>query len=622
MRWQDQVIEMALEGIMIVSEKGVILAMNPGAERIFRCAAADVIGRRLDLFIPSRYRSSHQLFMDDWSESGEPNRPMTGRTSVAALRADGTEFRADISLICFRERGEVRFSAVIRDVTAREEQEEEARKAHALAEAILDRAPSLVAILDATGRTERINRATERLLGLSQEWAMGKDAFAVAWGEADREAARARFLRLVATGQTGSTRETIVSKDGLRHRVLWVIAPILGPGGGVAHVICMGTDVTQQEQAEERFRELFEGARDLIITTSIDGAIRAANRAAEALSGYPRDQLIGMNALDLLQPGDRSRAVRVLTAGARAAEVPDPMELGLLTSDGETVPIEVTANPLREHGEIRGFHVMACDIRERKRMEQERAAIERALQESQRLEAVGLLAAGIAHDFNNVLAAISGNTALAGFELPSDSPAHEFLHEIERASRRAGDLAHQLLTYAGKSQPRLERIDLNALVAEMTQMLRVSVPKGIELRRSFGAHLPYIEGDPTQLRQVVLNLITNAAEAISGEGIITISTSTLTPERGFVLGAIPVPEVVASQYVAVKVRDTGKGMDAEMLQHVFEPFFTTKQVDRGRGLGLAAVIGIVRSHGGVMKVRSTPGEGTAFSVYLPARPWP
>uniref|UniRef100_C6E1D5 histidine kinase n=1 Tax=Geobacter sp. (strain M21) TaxID=443144 RepID=C6E1D5_GEOSM len=263
------------------------------------------------------------------------------------------------------------------------------------------------------------------------------------------------------------------------------------------------------------------------------------------------------------------------------------------------------------------FIVLARDITERRLAEQERLKLEQQLLHAQKLESLGVLAGGIAHDFNNLLTAIVGNTDLALMRLNPESPVRDNLERIEQAASRAADLAKQMLAYSGKGRFIIQTIDLNRLIREMTHMLEVSVSKKAILNFNLTDPLPAIEADATQLHQIIMNLIINASEAIDKEsGVITIATGSMQCDRTYLNGIWVHEQLAEGLYVWLEITDTGCGMDAETVAKIFDPFFTTKFT--GRGLGMAAVLGIIRGHKGAITVESYPGRGAAFKVFLPA----
>ncbi len=248
--------------------------------------------------------------------------------------------------------------------------------------------------------------------------------------------------------------------------------------------------------------------------------------------------------------------------------------------------------------------------------EEERKKLERKMQHAQKLESLGILAGGIAHDFNNLLAGILGNANLASIDLPPDSPALEHIRQIELASKRAADLTKQLLAYSGRGKFVIEALDLSKLVREIGELLKVSISKKIRLIYNLQEPLPLIEADAAQIQQIIMNLITNASEAIGDRsGEICLSTYLCEVDEAFIHDAILSEHVTPGKYVCLEVKDDGVGIAPGQLRQIFDPFYTTKFT--GRGLGLAAVLGIVRGHKGTIHVMSEEGKGTTFQVLFP-----
>ena len=253
----------------------------------------------------------------------------------------------------------------------------------------------------------------------------------------------------------------------------------------------------------------------------------------------------------------------------------------------------------------------------RKRADEDRIKLEKQLLHAQKLESLGVLAGGIAHDFNNILLAILGNADLALMKLAPESPVVENLQAIEQSAARAADLAKQMLAYSGKGRFVVEAIDLNRLLEEMLHLLQVSISKKAELRFHPARDLPTLEADATQLRQVVMNLVINASEAIGdNSGTIVISTGSVECDSNYLKDIWLDENLAEGTYVFLEVSDSGCGMDSQTASRIFDPFFTTKFT--GRGLGMAAVLGIVRGHKGAIKLYSEPGKGTSFKLLFPA----
>ncbi len=301
------------------------------------------------------------------------------------------------------------------------------------------------------------------------------------------------------------------------------------------------------------------------------------------------------------------------------------LELNLETGLGKKRCVHVICHPEIEDERVARLSGTIQDITLRKANERERISLERQVQHAQKLESLGVLAGGIAHDFNNILMAILGHADIALHRVEEDSPILENLEAIETSTRRAADLAQQMLAYSGKGKFVIRPISLNDVVTEMVEMLNVSISKKVAIEISLAEALPNFEGDVTQLRQVVMNLITNSSEAIGDQvGVIKLSTGIMSCSRGFLSQLQPQPQPDAEgvnerpegPYVYLEVSDDGQGMDEATLQRLFDPFFTTKFT--GRGLGMAAVLGIARGHQGGVKVESTVGEGTTVTILFPA----
>jgi PAS domain S-box-containing protein len=379
----------------------------------------------------------------------------------------------------------------------------------------------------------------------------------------------------------------------------------------------IGARYDREAALERRYRELVENATDVVLTHDLDGRITSINPAATELLGWRDTEVVGRSIEELMAPDEAHIAGGLVRPENRPAEGGRTFRLSLRARDGRCIPFEVNSWIEKHDGAPVGVQAICRDIRERLRSEDEKANLEVKMRDTQKLESLGILAGGIAHDFNNLLTAVIGNSNLARLETPTDSRVYKSLEEIEFAAERAADLCSQMLAYSGQGRMATSRAILSTLILECVELLQASVTKRARLDLQLAEQLPPVQGDPAQLRQIIVNLVINAGEALGdGGGTVTVRTSTLRAEASWLTDAQVVPEIWEGDHVLLEVSDTGAGMNPEMISRIFEPFFTTKFT--GRGLGLAAVLGIVRGHRGALKVTSKVGQGTTFQLALPA----
>ncbi len=352
-----------------------------------------------------------------------------------------------------------------------------------------------------------------------------------------------------------------------------------------------------------------------------------SNEAFAEMMGLPAHHNTSLSA----PPFETPRQVRYVHDGRELPLEEQPMqraiaqnapvrdfEARIVRPDEVTLDVLVNVVPTRDgSGQPRGCVATFQDISTQKLAERKRLDFERRLLQSQKLESIGVLAGGIAHDFNNLLTGVLGHANFARSELARGSAnIDHLLAQVETSAQRAADLCRQLLAYAGKGRIVVRLIDLNVAIQQTVPLLNLSVSKKVSLDLQLGASLPPLRGDPSQINQVLLNLVTNASEAIGGEsGSVTIRTERVNVTPMDMLTLTASPEMEPGTFICLEVRDTGCGIAPETISHIFEPFFTTKFV--GRGLGLAAVIGIVHGHKGGIRVSSQVGVGTTFELFFP-----
>jgi PAS domain S-box-containing protein len=480
------------------------------------------------------------------------------------------------------------------------------------------------------GVIETWNPGAERIFGYSPADIIGQhgsilfvpeDVFR---GEPERE------LRFASeTGRATDSRWHL-RKDGTRFWANGVMVGLRGSDGVLRGLAKIVRDDSVQKQSDELLQyhlnladAIASNAAEALLLVNGEGRTTFVNPSAEEMFGWTREELMSQFLHEKLHsyrpdgtpyPMSDCPHMRVLVSGETLRGVED----FFFHKEGHAVAVTCSTAPIYSQDRIVGAALVVRDISEQKRNEQAHRETEEAFRQAQKLESIGVLAGGIAHDFNNLLTGIMGNAGMARRAVLAGRTelAANMLQDVLKGSERAADLTRQLLAYAGKGQFVIEPLDVCRLVTEVSTLIRASISKKITLVLDVPDECPPIEGDRTQLQQLVMNLVINGGEAIGeGPGTLTVRLRTehfterreRTRTEGF--------PIFPGEYVRVDVVDTGSGMDDETRERIFEPFFTTKFL--GRGLGLSAALGIVRGHRGAIGVRSEPGTGTTFTVLLP-----
>ncbi len=494
----------------------------------------------------------------------------------------------------------------------------EAREREKRYRSVVETAGSIIIVLNPAGRITEFNREAERVLGCPREAAIGQEFAASFVVTASRASVAADIGRALAGEPTRTFEARLLARDGGERLMACDTSRLVDDDGRPVGAVLCAQDVTERKRVEEALRESEARLRAVIddapvVLFALDrvGTLTFSGGKGLARLGLQPGERVGQSIRHALEK--TYAPARVYFDRALAGEaVAWTGSLGDATFECRLTPVTDA------RGTVAGVIGLAIDVSDRQQAEETRLVLERRLLEAQKLESLGVLAGGVAHDFNNLLVNVLGNASLALGELRPGSPAHEAVRRIEFAARRGSELTRQMLAYAGKETIAPERVDVNALVAETSDLLQVSIPRRLALVHHLAANLPAIEADPTQLRQVVMNLVSNASEAIGdGEGTITVRTAVVDLDEDALRDTLHDPEASPGRHLCIEVQDTGCGMDAAVVAKVFDPFFSTKFT--GRGLGLATVLGVVRGHRGALAVTSTPGRGTTFRVYLPAR---
>jgi PAS domain S-box-containing protein len=439
-----------------------------------------------------------------------------------------------------------------------------------------------------------------------------------------------RDWRVLFRPRAGWVEQQLTATPLLRSGSILLVSLLVA---GLVHLNARRTETIRRE-VQLRTAELGESRRQLAsLLHELPGmayrgtyddqlALQFVSEGAFALTGWTAEEFIGgaVHYRDCIHPDDVAR-VREATRNALAARKDVEVEYRIRTKEGAEKWVLARGHGVfAPEGNLQAFEGLVIDVTAQKQAEQARLELERRLLEGQKLESLGLLAGGIAHDFNNLLSTILGNANLARMALPADAAIDPQLQAIEHASLRAAELCRQMLAYAGKGRFIIEPTDLTALAEELLPLLKISIAHHARLQLELARPLPLVLADATQLRQIVMNLVLNAADAIQASsrataGEITLTTGVMHATHDFLLDCVAGAGLARGDYVFLEVCDNGCGMAPHVLAKIFDPFFTTKFA--GRGLGLAATLGIVRGHKGALRVESREGEGARFRLLLP-----
>lgn len=604
--------------VSIVDNEHKIVRANQALARKLGTSVNDLIGRTCydlvhNLDAPPEFCPHSKTLCDFKEHVVEVNEPNLGGdyqvTTTPLARPDGTIL------------GSVH---VARDISEHKRLEKEASDRAEYIRKVLDSTDAQMAVVGANGIIHDVNAAW-REFALNngapedeREWGVGASYTCCPIQDSEDQSLADRAytgLKGVQDGILADFEMEYPCHSPSEQR--WFTMRILPLKGAPGAVLVSHTNITSRVLAEnalaksdELNRAIIAAIPDILFVIDRDGFFMDCHAPAPEYLLYAPEDIIGQN-IDALLPPDLLKITQE-NLGATLRDQTAHDYRYSLSQGGETREYEARMVPAGKQAVLS----IVRDVTPLVRAEEERVTLERQLQHTQKLESLGVLAGGIAHDFNNLLMSILGYADMALEELSPTAPGRENIDQIEKASRRAADLCAQLLAYSGKGRFVIEPFDLNQMIAEMTHLLKASISKKATLNFRPDKSLSWIEGDATQVRQVIMNLVINASEAIGdSDGVISISTSMTAFTPKVLQNTYYDDDVSAGSYVCLEVMDTGCGMEQTTIDRLFEPFFTTKFT--GRGLGMSAVLGIVQGHKGVLMVESQIGRGTTFRILFP-----
>lgn len=643
-----QIIDFLPDEILVIDRQGRVIAWNRNMEELTGVASEDMIGKGNYEYSIPLYGRRQPILIDLVFMSDEELKSKTQYASLKriddCLYAEGdvqvrgkTRSQWAIARPLYDSMGNV-VGAIesVRDVTERKQAKDLLVKANKQLEDIIEFLPDATLIVNSERKIIAWNHAMEEMTGVAKTEVLGEDHSAVTipfYGHRrqyiidyildEDEELLSKYAWFEHKGNTYNAEAFAPSLYGGKGAHIWVAAsPMYDDQGRMIAVIESIRDITDRRQAEDalrcseaNYRMVIENIQDVLYRSDADGRLLMVSPSALKLFGYTSlEECLGKPIAETFyyQPEKRSEFFELIKQHGKVTNY----EVELKRVDGTPVMVEASCNAYYdEAGNFAGVEGVFRDISARKQAEQERKKLEEQLIQVQKMEAIGTLAGGIAHDFNNILSGIMGYTELSMSMVKEQPRVYQHMEQVMAAAKRAGDLVKQILTFCRKAQQETRPIAMAPIIQEVVRFMRASLPSSIELKLSIEAESDVIMADASQLHQVLVNLCTNAGHAMKEQGgVLDICLKEISIDS---YSLLPHALTNAEHYLELTVRDTGKGIEPENLPRIFEPYFTTKGAGEGTGLGLALVHGIVKSHGGDIRVYSEVGKGTIFRIYLP-----
>ncbi len=600
------IIESSLDMIIAVDQNRKITQFNKAAQETFGYRPEEVIGQFVDILyadVAQGLRIHEMTVVNGRCVEEILNRRKNGEVFPSLLSASILkDIRSQM----------IGVMGISRDITERKRAEEALRESKEKFKTLVEDITDIFYEVNVEGKITYGSPNLFTATGYAPQEILGKRYFRLIAPEDRRMVVDYYFTQVESGAIDAKCVFGAIRKDGTRIWAEQNTRIVRDPDGRVLKFRNVVRDITERKRTEEAlelqqsyFQQLFENSPAGIVILDTSDLVLNANTAFEKMFHYSITETRGQKINDLIVPQSLLHEAEDLSEQAQRRNIVHIQTLRK-RKDGSLINVSVTGYPIVIENEIVGIYGMYLDITVQKRLEDQ-------LRQSQKLESLGTLAGGIAHDFNNILSIILGHTSLLERLQANPQKLSQSIEAITKATERGASLVRQLLTFARKTDALLESVQVNDIIGEIKKLLQDTFPKTITISMSLQPDLPAIVADASQIHQVLLNLCVNARDAMPKRGTLSISTGTIEGESV----SSRFPKATARQYVQIEVSDTGTGMDETTRQRIFEPFFTTKGPGKGTGLGLSVVFGIAENHNGFIDVRSAPGEGTSFTVYLP-----
>ncbi len=607
--------EESLDTVYFTTLEGRIVECNPAGQDLLDAPSLEVLKELnlVEVIYPDKEK--RRLFSQNLEEKGYVKEFQSTFTTAAGNKKT---ILNTATLVRDKNGKPTGYQGIIRDISVAITMESALREVNSTLTALFSASPLAIVVADLNGLITLWNPAAEEMFGWTENEVLGKPLPII---PEEREEEFQKFFEMASLGKRILARDVVRRrKNGSLINLSLSTSPMM-EGNFVMGVVAIFADFTRRKQAEDalretsaRYRAVVQDMPALVCRIDKELSLTFVNKAFCSFFKTNWEDLVGKNIHEVIyeqgtgeDKESYSSLDQVNPLAARELKISqDGSERWLMRTDRALVDLK---------GEVTEYQSVFSDITELKLHEEEAKRLEEQIQHTQKLESLGVLAGGIAHDFNNILMGIMGNVSLLQMKLDDESPLKKNIDRIEKAAQRAAELTNQMLAYSGRGKFVITRTDMSTLVKEMTELLSTGISKGVKVNYKLSEELPYVEADTAQIQQLLMNLITNASDAAENSGTVTITTSVENCEPGDLVSRFVAEEHSGGRYSCLEIKDTGSGMEEEIIERIFEPFFTTK--DTGRGLGLAAALGIVKGHHGSIRVRSQPGKGTSVKIFLP-----
>jgi len=606
LRRQSALLNLARDAIIVRAPDFRITFWNDGARKIYGWSDAEALGRAAERLLKTEFPESLKAVQASLMKAGH------WEGELVRTRKDGRRIVVESRWAVLPGKSGRRPEAILeisRDVTERRRVEGALRSASAYTRGLLEASLDPLVTINSKGKITDVNQATEAATGVPRALLIGTD-FTSYFTEPGK--ARAGYRRVFEKGQVRDYPLAIRHASGSVTDVLYNAVVYRDADGRVDGVFAAARDVTALRNAEKarlRLATAVEQLADGIAITDLDGLVLSTNPAFGDHHDLPPDKIVGRSLQEILQiDGRDAESAGAMDRAIRSGKAWN-WHVTRRAPGKQVLEFELSVSPIRDEAG-RLIHCIAVS-----RDVTQEIQLQERIRQWQKMEALGTLAGGIAHDFNNILLPILINTELSLCEEPADTPSARRLSQVLEAARRGKDMVRQIIAFSQQKEQDRQPVEIAPIVREALKLIRISLPKTIEIAERIEAPSAVIVADPTQIQQVLMNLGSNAAYAMREKGgVLDVAVSEVALDRS---QAEHFLDVKPGSYVRLSVSDTGRGIPPEVMDRIFEPFFTTKKKGEGTGMGLAVVHGIVKSHSGGISVSSEVGKGTTFVIYLP-----